>query len=192
MKRAVILHCFQGTSASHWYPWLKQQLENYGYEVWAPDMPHNHQPNARETTDFLLANKEWDFNDNLLIGHSWGAVQAMHLLQNLPHTQQVKTAVLVSAFTSELPDKFEWSHPLAGLFNEPFDYGVIKSKARKLLFIHGDNDSVCDPKRAEWLAQQVGGEYTEVPGGKHFSTSGDPSYSEFPALIKILKDRDLL
>lgn len=191
MKRAVILHCFEGTSASHWYPWLKSELEKRGYEVWVPDMPSNYKPNARESTDFLLS-QNWDFNDNVLIGHSWGAVQALHLLQNLPENQTVQTAVPVSAFTSELPDKFDWSKPLSGLFEEPFDYGLIKTKARNFVFIHGDDDVVCDPKRAQWLAQQVGGEYTEIPGGKHFSTSNDPAFTQFQDLINILDQRQLL
>lgn len=192
MKRAVILHCFEGTSRSHWYPWLKKELEKRGYEVWAPDMPHNHRPNARETTDFLLANKDWDFNDNLLIGLSWGAVQAMHLLQHLPETQSVDTAVLASAFTSELPEMFDWSRPLHGLFEEPFDYAAIKAKARKFLFVHGSNDPWCDPNRAQWLARQLAGEYVDVPDGQHFSTSLDPTFVEFPQLLKLLEIRRIL
>lgn len=192
MKRAVILHAFEQTSRGHWYPWLKQQLEMRGYEVWAPDMPNNMSPNARETTNFLLANKNWSLHDNLIIGHSWGAVQIMHLLQNLPADQKVKTAVLVSAYTSKLIDRFDWAAPLSGLFVEPFAFDVIEASAENIIFIHGDDDPYCDPEQAKWLASQAGGEYVPIHGGKHFSTSLDPSYTEFSKLIELLEARKLL
>lgn len=192
MKRAVILHAFEQTSKSHWYPWLKGQLEERGYEVWAPDMPNNAHPNARETTNFLLANKNWNFKGSLIIGHSWGAVQIMHLLQNLLDDQKVKSAVLVSAYTSDIVDKFEWARPLSGLFMEPFEFNKIKTAANKIVFVHGDDDPYCDPKQARWLAEQLNSEYISIKGGKHFSTSSDPAYTEFPKLIELLEVRQLI
>lgn len=192
MKRAVILHAFEQTSKSHWYPWLKGQLEERGYEVWAPDMPNNSHPNARETTDFLLANKNWNFKNDLMIGHSWGAVQILHLLQNLPDDRKVKSAVLVSAYTSDIVDKFEWAKLLSELFEEPFEFDKITSAASKIVFVHGDDDPYCDPEQACWLAEQLNSEYISIKGGKHFSTSSDPAYYEFPKLIEILNARRLL
>ncbi|HLC92029.1 MAG TPA: hypothetical protein VJC09_03170, partial [Candidatus Saccharimonadales bacterium] len=61
IKKVVILHAMGQTSKGHWYPWLKTELEKRGYQVWVPDMPSPNMPNARQTTDFLLSNKNWDF-----------------------------------------------------------------------------------------------------------------------------------
>lgn len=192
MKRAVILHAMtEETARGHWYPWLKHELEGRGYEVWLAEMPSPDLPNARETTDFLLANKDWDFRDNLIIGHSWGAVQILHLLQNLPAGTQVRAAVLVSAYSEVLANEPDWAQ-LKGLFIESFDFGRIKSTAQKFLFVHGDDDPWCDPAQAKYLAEQVGGEYVGIAGGKHFSTSLDPAYTEFPKLIELLDKRSLL
>lgn len=192
MKRAVILHCYEGTTLSHWYPWLKSQLEERGYEVWASDMPNADKPNARVVTDFLLSKKIWDFfEDNLIIGHSWGAVQLLHLLQNLPDGVRVKAAVPVSVYSHVLAEQPGWEQ-LKGLFEEPFDFPRIKSASQKFLFVHGDNDPWCDPKQAEYLASQVDGELVMVKGGHHFSTSLDPTYTQFPKLIDLLESRDML
>lgn len=191
MKRALLLHCFEGTSQSHWYPWLKRELEDRGYEVWAPDMPTLTRPNARIVTNFLLANTDWDFNDNLIIGHSWGAVQLLHLLQNLPEGTIVNASVPVSVYSHVLAEEPDWEQ-LKGLFEEPFNFPKIKSASKKFLFVHGDDDPWCDPRQAEYLANRVKGELIFIPGGQHFSTSLNPAYTEFSALMELLQARDLL
>lgn len=192
MKRAVILHAMtEKTASGHWYPWLKRELENRGYNVWLPEMPSPNLPNAQETTNFLLSNKGWDFNGNLIIGHSWGAVQILHLLQNLSEGVRVKTAVPVSVYSQVLADEPDWEQ-LKGLFEEPFEFDRIKVAAQKFLFVHGDDDPWCDPKQAEYLAGAVDGELVFIKGGKHFSTSLDPTYTEFPALLELLENRNLV
>ncbi len=192
MKRAVILHAMtEKTAHGHWYPWLKGQLESRGYEVWLPEMPSPTMPNARETTNFLLANKEWDFNSNLIIGHSWGAVQILHLLQNLPEGTKVHTAVPVSVYSHVLAEDPDWEQ-LKGLFEEHFDFAKIRAAANKFLFVHGDDDPWCDPKQAEYIASQTRGELVFVKGGQHFSTSLDAAYTEFPALLELLETHNLL
>ena len=85
MKHAVILHAMEQTSRGHWYQWLKSELEERGYAVWVPNLPHSDHPDTEEMTEFLLANKDWDFNDNLLIGHSSGSVEVLYLLQYLQY-----------------------------------------------------------------------------------------------------------
>ncbi|HUP26577.1 MAG TPA: alpha/beta hydrolase [Candidatus Limnocylindrales bacterium] len=191
MKRAVILHSYGQTSEGHWYPWLKRKLQNRGYHVWSPNMPTPDKPNARAVTDFLLANKDWDFNDNVIIGHSWGAVQILHLLQNLPADMRVRAAVPVSVYSQVLAEEPDWEQ-LKGLFEEPFEFAKIKAAAHKFLFVHGDDDPWCDPKQAEYLAGQVRGELVFIKGGQHFSTSLDPAYTRFPALIELLETRGLI
>lgn len=189
MKRAVILHAMDQTSKGHWYPWLKQELERRGYEVWMPDLPNTDRPDAAEATRFLLSNASWDFQDNLVIGHSSGAVEALFLLQALPPATIVRGAVLISSF----------DHPVKGmeaqhdrLFPASLNFAKIRQHAQQFLFVHGDDDPWCPQDGAEYLAKQVGSTVVLVPGGKHFSTSLDPAYSKFPQLIKILEERHLL
>jgi predicted alpha/beta hydrolase family esterase len=190
LKRAVILHGTSATPNSNWFPWLKKQLEDRGYEVYVPQLPGADQPNAEKYTQFLL-NSDWDFKDSLLIGHSSGAVEILHLLQHLPEGVKARAAVLVGAFSKRLAEEPNWQQ-LKNLFDEPFDFNKIKNKATKFLFVHGDNDPWCDPKQAQNLAKQVDGEYIEVHGGQHFSTALDPNYTEFPKLVEILEAQQLL
>ena len=186
MKKAVILHAVEMDSGGHWYPWLKKQLEQRGYDVWVPDLPQPDHPDDKLYIKFLLESG-WDFADNLIIGHSSGAVMILHLLQNLPADIKIKTGVLAGSFSRIL-----WPNLHKDLFTVPFDFEKIKAKAKNLVFMHGDNDPWCPPKEAAELAKKSGGEFILVPGGGHFSTSLDPKYTEFPELISILEERNLL
>lgn len=188
-SRAVILHAMAQTSQGHWYQWLKSELEERGYTVWVPDLPHSDHPDTKEMTEFLLAHNEWDFNDNLIIGHSSGSVEVLYLLQALPKLVKVKTAVMVSSF-DHMVSGMEAQHDR--IFTQAFDFEKIKTSAEKSLFIHGDDDPWCPLEGAQTLSQETDGELVVVPGGGHFSTSLDPKYREFPELVKILEARQLL
>jgi len=192
LKRAVLLHGTDGTPESGWLPWLKSELENRGYQVWVPELPNNHTPNYRVYNDFLL--KDWDFTDNLVVGHSSGAVSVLNLLmdERCPH---IKTGVLVGAWSDSKAagledgdfedDQFKDTFPPDG-----FDFATIKQKADNLLFVHGDNDSLCPLDQAKWLAQQTGSDIIIIPGGGHLN--GGAGWTELPQLTAALEERGWL
>lgn len=104
MKRAVILHGTDAAPEQNWFPWLKQKLETEGYEVWAPLLPGNHTPNREVYNDFLLGQEQgWDFTDNIVVGHSSGAVAVLNLLMD-PRCPKVKLGVMVGAWAGGTPD----------------------------------------------------------------------------------------
>ena len=203
MKRAVLLHGTDGSPESNWLPWLKRQLEAMGYAVWVPLLPENSTPNRHTYNDFLFSSGR-DFTDNLIIGHSSGAVSILNLLTD-ERCPPIKTGVLAGAWSSldeaELTDgiKAAFGSPeqiyerFRGLFpTEGFDFARITAHAGKLLFVHSDDDPYCPLKQAQWLAGQTGSELVVVPGGQHFSAGIDPAFKEFPQLLDILRARHLL
>lgn len=71
MKNAVIFHGTECKPEDFWYQWLKQELEQAGYEV---DLPYYREINRLSITDFLpgvLSKLRLDTN-TVLIGHSAG------------------------------------------------------------------------------------------------------------------------
>lgn len=186
MKNAFILHATDNTSQGNWYPWVKQQLENSGYNVWSPDLPHAEKPSIRRYNTFLLGNKEWKFDkDTLIIGHSSGAVAILGLLQAFPEGTIVDTCVLVGSFK----DNLDWD-ALNDLFVDPFDFDTIKKRAKRFIFIHSDNDPYCPLDHAKYLSQKLNGKLQIVPGQKHFSigTMGE-TYKEFPLLLELIQQK---
>lgn len=89
MKQALILHGTDATPQSNWFIWLKGKLEKDGYKVWLPQLPNSDTPNTKVYTDFLLSEPDFTFDDEtIIIGHSSGAVEVLHLLQNCQTIQK--------------------------------------------------------------------------------------------------------
>ena len=193
MKTALILHGTDSTSKSNWFPWLKAELEKDGYSVWAADLPNAAKPNMKLYVKTLLSTNYdlgncpmgWKYNDEtLIVGHSSGAVAILGLLQALPKDVTVGTCVLVGAFKDDLG----WD-VLAELFDEPFDFDLIKTKAKQFIFVHSYNDPYCPLEGAQYLSGQVGGELIVLPGQGHFSYENDPAYAKFPKLLEIIHEK---
>ena len=187
MKRVVILH---GTSVNHtanWFSWLGAELEKLGCKVWLPDLPNSERPNIEKYNDFLFSSN-WDFNDNLIIGHSSGAVAIFGLLEALPKQVKIDTAVMAGAFTKRLSEDPSWEM-LQELFERPFDFEAIKKKANKFIFVHSDDDPICPLEQAQELKEKVDGELLVQHGMGHFSARLDPRFTKFPELLDIIKTR---
>lgn len=190
MKRAVILHGWEGNHTLHWYPWLSEQLKARGYQVWSPDLPDPDFPSVRRWNEFLTS-QHWDFQDNLLIGHSAGAVEILGFLQALPRGLTIDTAVLVSVFSAVMPEESDY-HNLRGLFEESFNYPRIKTKAKQFIVVHGDNDPLCALEDAKTINAQLDGSLHIIPRGKHFITEHDSKWQKFPELIQIMEQRRVI
>ena len=183
MKNALILHGTNGNSTSNWLPWLKEKLAEKNWGVWVPDLPHAEMPNTKRYNEFILANKDWQFNsESVLIGHSSGAVEILSLLQHLPKNVVVDTCILVGSFINDLG----WDD-LKELFIEPLDFKRIKTHAKHFIFIHSDNDPYCPLDHAKFLSEKLDGKLIVLKGQQHFSTSvGGEKYKKFPLLLKLI------
>jgi predicted alpha/beta hydrolase family esterase len=180
MKNCLILHGTSNDSQRNWFQWLRGNLEDVGFKVWVPDLPGADVPNPKTYNEFLFSS-DWDFNDeSILVGHSSGAVEIFSLLQNLSDGTQVDKAILVGAFKDNLG-----VDDLSRLFDETYDWELIKTKAKEFIFFHSDNDPYCPLDHAEYLAKELDGELIVMPGEAHFSisTAGE-KYKEFPELLE--------
>ncbi len=183
MKNVLILHGTSGSSRGNWFPWLKTELEKRDWKVWVPDLPGADTPNVKLYNEFIFGS-DWTFDEeSVLIGHSSGSVAILGLLQALPEGKKVKTAVLVGSFKDDLGRE-----DLKGLFEEPFDFDKIKTRAEKFVLIHSDDDPYCPLPGAEYLAEKLGGELIIKNGQKHFSvgTAGE-RYREFPLILEVVE-----
>jgi len=190
IMKFLILHGTDADSSSHWFPWLKDELEKLGHEVWVPDLPRADRPNIDRYARYLFA-QDWDFTDNVIIGHSSGAVAILGLLQKMPDRTKISTAILAGAFTKRLAENPSWSM-LRELFDKAFDFEAIKQKSDRFIFVHSKDDPYCPIEDARELCKNLAGEFIELDGMGHFTTKLDPRFSKFPELLEIIKTEIIL
>lgn len=185
----VILHGTDADHNSNWFPWIKKELEGMGHEVWVPDLPDAHRPNMKKYNEFL-SSSGFDFTGSIIIGHSAGAVATLGLLQELPESTSVHTAILVGSFTKRLSESPSWEM-LTELFKKPFDFEGIKKKCSKFIFIHSVDDPYCPIEQAEYLCEQTNGEMIRFDDMGHFSKALDPRFEKTPEILAIIKQKVL-
>jgi len=181
MKNALILHGLGNTSQGNWFPWLKNELEERGYKVWVPDLPHSHQPNLQKSINYIFDN--WLFDEeSIIIGHSAGSVTAMGILEHLSDDIVIDKTILVSAFNNDLG----WPE-LRELFLEPMDFAKIKKHARKIVLLHSDDDPYISLDQPEYIAKQIDAKLIVKKGQGHFnSKTVEADYAKFPFLLELI------
>lgn len=189
MKQALILHGTNSTSQDNWFPWLKHQLEEHQWKVWVPDLPHPEKPSIKRYNEFLFQNEDWKFTpETSIVGHSSGAVAVLGVLQALPKGVMVDTCILVGAFEGDLGRK-----DLKELQQEPFDYDLLRTKARQIIFIHADNDPHCPFLGAKRLCDKLECTLIWVKGAEHFSIkAGGDRFREFPLVLEVLEGGEIM
>lgn len=191
MKKAVLLHGTDGKPTDQWFPWIREQLGQAGYSVFAPILPNSHAPN-RETYEKFLKASGWDFTDSVLIGHSSGATTVLNLL-SADWFPKVKAAVLVGAFLNEKWTKsagWRIEGQFANLFLDHYDVDKLRKKAEYFYFVHGDNDPYCDIEDAKKLCDELGGAFITIENGHHLGDSS--GIAELPQLIDVLRKAKLI
>jgi predicted alpha/beta hydrolase family esterase len=180
--KAVLLHGTDGTHESNWLPWLQTELERNGWQVWNPDLPDAGRPSRKTHDAFLQAAAPFALDGHtVVVGHSAGALAALSWLQTLRSTS-IARAVLVGAFKDDLG----WD-ALVGLFDQPYDWPHISTRAERFTLFHSDNDPYCPLHHAEFLAEQLGGELRVLPGRAHFNLETNPPQTTFPELLQLLR-----
>lgn len=188
MKSALILHGTSSSPSGNWFHWVEKFMSDRGYDVWLPQLPESETPNINTYNAFLLSNNQFHFNEEtVLIGHSSGAVEILSLLQHLPEDVVVGEVYLVSAFK----DSLGWD-ALKGLFIEPYDFELIKTKARSITFLHSDDDPYVPSEHARYLSEKLEARLLVFAGQGHFNLEKSEEYRRFPVLAQVIEANNLL
>lgn len=174
MKRAIIVHCWEGTPEYCWYPQTKKELEEKGFIVAVPEMPETMLPKLSAWLPKLRDVAESPDEDLFLIGHSLGCITIFRYLELLGEHQKVGGVVLIAGFTDDLGYE-----ELTNFFVEPIDFEKIKSKANHFVAINSDNDPYVDVKYGDILKERLGAKLIIKHEMDHFSAiTSFPDVSE--------------
>ncbi|MEX2052074.1 MAG: alpha/beta hydrolase [Candidatus Paceibacterota bacterium] len=179
MKNAIILHGTGDKNTDFWFPYIKEKLEQKGFEVWLPQLPNAETPNLKDWLSFVLENGKFN-EETVLIGHSAGAQLILSILENIktPITQ----AIMVSGYAKALR-----MTPNAEKNTEDFNWTEIQGKCKELIFINSDNDPwTCDDKQGRIMFDKLGGIQIVLHEGHMGSNYYNQPYKEFPLLDRLI------
>jgi len=178
-KRVYIIHGWEGTPESNWFPWLKKQLESRGFEAIVPIMPNTDYPVFSEWLSHLKKVIGKADQNTYLVGHSLGVIAILKFLESIPPEQKIGGAVLVAGFSESLgiPET-------ESFFVESLDYKKVKNTAKKFIAINSDNDPYVPIKKGEILRDKLGAELIVVPKGSHLNEGA--GFTKLPIVLESL------
>lgn len=135
MKKAFLIHGWEGHPKGEWRPWLKNELEKKGFHVVVPEMPDTKHPRMNPWVNHLIKTVGIPDKDCYFVGHSLGCITLLRYLETLKEREEVGGIVLVGGFTSNLGYE-----EIRSFFTKPIAWEKIKSHCKKFVAIHSDND----------------------------------------------------
>src|SRR3989344_2380853 len=105
--RVYIVHKWDGLPSSNWYPWLKKELEQRGFQVIVPAMPDTEQPVIEKWVGYLSFELKNPDESVYLIGHSIGCQTIMRYLENLPKPHKLAGVLFVSGWFTLKQEKLK-------------------------------------------------------------------------------------
>lgn len=185
MKRAIIVHCWEGYPEYCWYPWVKRELEKRGFRVEVPFFPDTENP---KMDAWLPKLKEvvGQFDEGLyLIGHSLGCITIMRYLESLGERQKIGGVVFVAGFVENVG-----YDEIQTFFENPVDLEKIKTRAKNgFVAVHSDDDPYVDLKYADIFKEKLAAEIIIKHNAKHFSGAieGEDSCIQLPEVVQSIE-----
>ncbi|HMR01659.1 MAG TPA: YqiA/YcfP family alpha/beta fold hydrolase, partial [Candidatus Gracilibacteria bacterium] len=81
MKKVLFIHGFEASANSVWFPWLEQQLQQFGYVVVNQTWPNPKHPNFEDSMAFLEDLTRDFLPHDSIVGHSLGGFFALKLAE---------------------------------------------------------------------------------------------------------------
>ncbi len=181
MKRVYVIHGWGANPSCNWFPWLRQELENKGAEVFVPEMPNTNYPQCKEWVENLRVLIGEPNSDTILVGHSLGTATILRYLESLKEGESVGEVFLVAA-----ADANPGFPEVESFVSTPPDYEKIKKGAKSFTVIHSDDDPVVPFEMGQRLAKGLGAEFIPLSGLGHLNAG--EGYGEFDLLLnRIIK-----
>lgn len=178
MSNIFIIHGILGHPEENWFPWLKQELEKLGHQVFVPRFPAPESPNLTAWLQCFTDYEKYLDTDAVMIGHSLGTPFALRVIEDQP----IKALYSVAGFVSSPGNSFD--EAMKSFTNHPFNWEKISNNCHSFHVYHSDNDPYMPLAKAEELAAKLNVQVEIIKGAGHFnSTAG---YDTFPFLLEKL------
>ncbi len=180
MKKVFIIHGLHGWPNGGWRVWFMGELEKKEIYACALSMPSSDNPVCKNWIEEISRIVEINKNDEIyLVGHSLGTTAVLRYLE-LSETK-IAGAVLVSGPIEPVENK-----DIESFLDRSFNFEKIKSKAKRFLVIHGDNDSRVPFSQAETLSKELSCRLVMIKNGGHLN--GSSGWHTLPQVLEGLEE----
>lgn len=181
-KKVFIVHGWDGYPDEGWFPWLKKELEQKGFQAQVPAMPEPAEPKIEDWVSYL-AKIVGDVDKNtFFVGHSIGCQTILRYLESLPADKKVGGVVFVAGWFTLMNLKTDEEKEIAQPWLEtPIDFEKIKQHTKKFFVLFSDNDEVVPKNNKELFEQNLGAKTAVEHNKGHFS--GADEVKELPIVL---------
>ncbi len=171
-KRVVILHGRNGSPQSHAFPWLKRKLEERGYTVEMPTLPHTQEPDLDEQAAHVMKHCTLD-ESTALVGVSFGGLVALRVLEL---GRKVGRVTLISTPHSGVFLDKKARRSVTRACKHQYDIATIRAHAKSFVVLTDETDTIVPQSDASEWSNTLGGLLIKGTGVvPHFSSEkGEP------------------
>ena len=188
MKKVFIVHGWVGYPEEGWFPWLKKELEDKGFEVFVPQLPDADNPRIQNWVPKLAEVVGSADTDTYFVGHSMGCQTIARYLETLPDGVKVGGAVFVAGFFKRLTgldDDKETRDVEKEWLSTPISLEKVKSHLLKSIAIFSDNDPFIPSDNQDDFRDKLGSRIVIEHNKGHFNEE-EPSVWELPSALEAL------
>ena len=193
--KVLIIHGFEGNGDGNWFPWMKNNLEKLGCEVFTPTMSTSHHPDLQSWMNELQPYLDQLDENSIVIGHSLGSKAALHLLAQ--GGKKVGKLFLVASAIGNPKRNWAWLKKvwansdldaLKKFWEQPIDWKSADQFASKKYIIVSKDDPFIDSEHYKTAA--LNDLQVEVWNGQgHFCQTENQKLYDY-ILKEILKDME--
>lgn len=190
MKTVYIIHGFQANPASHWFPWLKRQLNRRHITAHILSMPHPSDPKHSEWVAHLQERVNTPPEHTYFVAHSLGCIMLLSYLANTTDDVPFGGMVLVSGFYEPLPPiptlSPQLTEELSHLKHLPFHFDQLRHKINHVACVSSSNDSIVPTEFSQRLAQKLNAPHYLIDNGGHFLDR--EGFTKLPMVDQLLEN----
>ena len=182
MKKVFIIHGFQASAQSHWFPWLKRKLEAIRVDCHVFNMTDSMHPDYLIWKQDLTQQLQYLDLDTIVIAHSLGCISVLDYLSSVLEHQKIKAFIGVSGFKEKLKSLPELNHFIE---QTHLSDGILRLNIQQRYVIFSNNDQYVPAPLTICLGQRIKAQMVESKGAGHLLE--EDRYREFPQLWELVQ-----
>jgi len=174
--RIILIHGFNADPDKNFHPWLHEELQSKGFEVVCPrlNLVAGQELNMPEIMEEMKRQIGYLTGDDILLGHSLGALLMLQYLEAAEMTETPRAVILVAAPWKVLRPE------LRQLFVDELDADVIMWKAKEFVVVHSKDDNLVPLEHGKKLAESIRARFIEREKDDHYMGT------EYPVLRDLI------